>query len=87
MTTVGYGDKAPITTAGRMIAVMWMFIGIVLLSGITATITTALTVHRLGTRIQGPEDLPGAILFFASDDAAFITGQVLSVSGGLTMVG
>ncbi|SCK58437.1 2-hydroxycyclohexanecarboxyl-CoA dehydrogenase [Variovorax sp. HW608] len=38
-------------------------------------------------RIGQPEDLPGAILFFASDDAAFVTGQVLSVSGGLTMVG
>ena len=34
-----------------------------------------------------PDDLPGAILFFASDDAAYITGQVLSVSGGLTMAG
>ncbi|MEQ8814545.1 MAG: SDR family oxidoreductase [Thalassobaculum sp.] len=38
-------------------------------------------------RIGEPEDLPGAILFFASDDAAFVTGQVLSVSGGLTMAG
>jgi 2-hydroxycyclohexanecarboxyl-CoA dehydrogenase len=38
-------------------------------------------------RIGKPEDLPGAILFFASDDADFITGQVLSVSGGLTMHG
>ncbi len=38
-------------------------------------------------RIGEPEDLPGAILFFASDDAGFITGQVLSVSGGLTMAG
>ena len=38
-------------------------------------------------RIGEPEDLPGAILFFCSDDAAFITGQVLSVSGGLTMAG
>lgn len=38
-------------------------------------------------RIGAPEDLPGAICFFASDDAAFITGQVLSVSGGLTMAG
>lgn len=38
-------------------------------------------------RIGKPDDLPGAILFFASDDAAYITGQVLSVSGGLTMGG
>ena len=38
-------------------------------------------------RIGQPDDLPGAIVFFASDDAAFITGQVISVSGGLTMHG
>ncbi|RBP17249.1 2-hydroxycyclohexane-1-carbonyl-CoA dehydrogenase [Roseiarcus fermentans] len=38
-------------------------------------------------RIGQPDDLPGAILFFASDDAAYVTGQVLSVSGGLTMAG
>jgi 2-hydroxycyclohexanecarboxyl-CoA dehydrogenase len=43
----------------------------------------AIPIGRLGQ----PEDLPGAILFFASDDAAFITGQVISVSGGLTMHG
>lgn len=38
-------------------------------------------------RIGQPDDLPGAVLFFASNDAAFVTGQVLSVSGGLTMNG
>jgi 2-hydroxycyclohexanecarboxyl-CoA dehydrogenase len=38
-------------------------------------------------RIGKPDDLPGAILFFASEDAGFVTGQVLSVSGGLTMNG
>lgn len=38
-------------------------------------------------RIGKPEDLPGAICFLASEDAAFITGQVISVSGGLTMNG
>jgi 2-hydroxycyclohexanecarboxyl-CoA dehydrogenase len=43
----------------------------------------AVPVGRLGK----PEDIPGAVLFFASDDADFITGQVLSVSGGLTMHG
>ncbi len=38
-------------------------------------------------RLGQPEDVVGAICFLASDDAAFITGQVISVSGGLTMHG
>ena len=37
-------------------------------------------------RLGQPEDLPPAVIFFASDDAGFITGQTLSVSGGLTMM-
>lgn len=45
--------------------------------------TRAIPLGRIGQ----PDDLPGAVLFFASDDAAYITGQVLSVSGGLTMNG
>ena len=32
-----------------------------------------------------PEDMAGAVAFLLSDDAAYVTGQVLSVSGGLTM--
>jgi 2-hydroxycyclohexanecarboxyl-CoA dehydrogenase len=38
-------------------------------------------------RIGRPEDLPGIVAFLASDDAEYITGQVISVSGGLTMHG
>ena len=38
-------------------------------------------------RLGEPEEIAGAVAFFASDDAGFCTGQVLSVSGGLTMVG
>lgn len=38
-------------------------------------------------RLGRPDDLPGVIAFLSSDDAAFITGQVISVSGGLTMHG
>ncbi|MGP3562686.1 SDR family NAD(P)-dependent oxidoreductase [Geobacillus sp. BK01] len=37
-------------------------------------------------RLAQPEDIAGAVCFFASDDAAYITGQTLSVSGGLTMI-
>ncbi len=38
-------------------------------------------------RVGQPEDIPGLVAFLASDEAAFITGQVISVSGGLTMAG
>jgi 2-hydroxycyclohexanecarboxyl-CoA dehydrogenase len=38
-------------------------------------------------RIGEPNDYPGIIAFLLSDDAAFITGQTISVSGGLTMHG
>ena len=38
-------------------------------------------------RIGQPEDLPGIVAFLASSDANFITGQTISVSGGLTMHG
>jgi 2-hydroxycyclohexanecarboxyl-CoA dehydrogenase len=37
-------------------------------------------------RLGVPEDIAPAVVFLASDDAGFITGQTLSVSGGLTMV-
>ena len=44
---------------------------------------SAIPLGRLGQ----PDDLANAIAFFGSDDAGFITGQVISVSGGLTMHG
>lgn len=37
-------------------------------------------------RIAQPADIAGVVAFLASDDAAYMTGQTLSVSGGLTMV-
>jgi 2-hydroxycyclohexanecarboxyl-CoA dehydrogenase len=36
-------------------------------------------------RLGAPDDVAGAVAFMVSDDAGFITGQTLSVSGGLTM--
>ena len=43
----------------------------------------AIPMRRLGQ----PEDLAGAVAFLASSDADFVTGQTISVSGGLTMHG
>ncbi|ARR54642.1 short-chain dehydrogenase [Rhizorhabdus wittichii DC-6] len=38
-------------------------------------------------RVAEASDIAGAVAFFLGDDSAFVTGQTLSVSGGLTMVG
>jgi polar amino acid transport system substrate-binding protein len=58
MTTVGYGDKAPVTLAGRILGLIWMFVAIIIISSFTATITSSLTVSQLESDIKGPEDLP-----------------------------
>jgi 2-hydroxycyclohexanecarboxyl-CoA dehydrogenase len=50
-----------------------------------AKIIEAMTNAVPFRRLAKPEDLAGAVAFLASDEAAFITGQTLSVSGGLTM--
>lgn len=38
-------------------------------------------------RLATPEDIAGAILYFAGSTSDYVTGQILSVSGGLTMAG
>ncbi len=47
MSTVGYGDKRPKKIGGRVIAAIWMFIGIIWFAGLTATLSSALTVDRI----------------------------------------
>jgi polar amino acid transport system substrate-binding protein len=60
MTTVGYGDTAPRTLTGRVVAAAWMFASIVLISIFTGTVATLLTLERLGPRIGGFDDLSRA---------------------------
>ncbi len=50
---------------------------------VRAGLERAIPMRRLGQ----PQDVAGVILFLISDDASFITGQTISVSGGLTMSG
>jgi len=59
MTTVGYGDKAPATTGGRLVALVWMFASVICISAFTAAIASSLALGQLNASIQGPEDLPG----------------------------
>lgn len=57
MATVGYGDKTPISPYGRIIGIIWMFTAVIMISGLTASISSSLTVHKLKTKISSFEDL------------------------------
>ncbi len=57
MATVGYGDKVPVTGVGRLLAMVWMLASLVLLTTVTASITTSLTLGSLEAKVTGPEDL------------------------------
>ena len=57
MTTVGYGDKTPVTFRGRLIALVWMFMSLIIISTVTASLTTSFTVDALGTDIDSESAL------------------------------
>ena len=60
MTTVGYGDKAPVTPIGRALGVIWMFAGVITISGFTAAIAASFTTSSLNSKITTIADLPKA---------------------------
>jgi len=55
----GADNKGPVGVGGRIIAIVWMLLSIVLVSLLTASFTTTLTVNSLKGDINGPDDLPG----------------------------
>ena len=59
MTTVGYGDKAPRSVGGRIVALVWMFLALFLTSIFTGLVASTLTAGRLGGGVSGPGDLSG----------------------------
>jgi polar amino acid transport system substrate-binding protein len=50
MTTVGYGDKTPKTTLGRMVAILWMLSSLVLVSLLSTSLVSRLTAERVESR-------------------------------------
>ncbi|OYW31436.1 MAG: hypothetical protein B7Z47_01110 [Chthoniobacter sp. 12-60-6] len=55
----GADNKGPVGVGGRIVAVVWMLLSIVLVSLLTASFTTTLTINTLKGDINGPGDLPG----------------------------
>jgi polar amino acid transport system substrate-binding protein len=70
MSTVGYGDRTVSTRTGRLIAMAWMLVGLVLVAQFTAIITSTLTVDRIYSDIRGVQDLYGKDVVTVSDTTA-----------------
>ena len=60
MTTVGYGDKTPLTWPGRLVSLLWMFASIFVLAFFAAVLASAFTAVRLQPSFDGPADLAWA---------------------------
>ncbi|WP_158969204.1 transporter substrate-binding domain-containing protein [Chachezhania sediminis] len=58
MTTVGYGDKAPVTNAGRIVAMVWMFSALILTAVFTAQLAASLTAASMVNPVSAVTDLP-----------------------------
>jgi voltage-gated potassium channel len=61
VTTVGYGDNVPTSLAGRLVAVLVMFVGIGFLTVVTAAITSTFVAHQR-REDQTPSDVEAAIV-------------------------
>ena len=70
LVTVGYGDRTAKTVVGRLVAMSWMFLSLLLVAGFTANITSQLTLSQFQGLIQGPADLPGKRIATVSGSTA-----------------
>ena len=80
MTTVGYGDKAPRTVGGRLVAVLWMFASIGIIASFTGEMAASVTVRRLETNLlrnRALSDLRVGVL--AESSAAEYVTEMLNI--------
>lgn len=94
MTTVGYGDKTPVTLAGRLVAIVWMILTLGLVALATAHLSATLTAARLSGGLATSADLARVRVGALAEGPALqplhrIVGRVReypSVSAGLQAV-
>ncbi len=74
LTTIGYGDKAPVTLLGRAVAMLWMLLGLAVSAALTAAVVTLAGVQR---QVEMPEALAGRTvgLVEGSGTARFLAGE------------
>jgi ABC-type amino acid transport substrate-binding protein len=57
MTTVGYGDKTPLSATGRIITFFWMLVGVLLIALFTGTVASSITMEQIQHGIVHVDDL------------------------------
>ena len=79
MTTVGYGDKTPVTWAGRLVSLLWMFTSVFLMAFFAAVLASSFTAVHLHQPVNGPEDLAwaGVAMVAGTSGEAFLRHQGL----------
>ena len=80
VTTVGYGDKTPKGTIGRLFGLVWILAGYFVFAYFTASVSSTATVRKLHGTINGPEDLFGkrVATVHKSTAAEYLSEQGLS---------
>jgi hypothetical protein len=59
VTTVGYGDKVPVTGLGKSVTILWMFFGILCFGVFSGQVSDQISTSAAENAIKGPEDLGG----------------------------
>ncbi|MGJ3264334.1 MAG: substrate-binding periplasmic protein [Salinarimonas sp.] len=94
LTTIGYGDKAPVTLLGRSVAMLWMLVGLVVSAALTASLVTLAGLGDGTQRLVVPDDLrgrnvgaqPGTAVASILDAAGLRVQPFTSVEDGLDAV-
>ena len=87
LTTVGYGDRAPLSRSGRAIAGVWMVISLVAVSSITAGLASAFTLslaELAQSSIREKADLRGKGIAVVEGTTSLRWGRLYEINAFLT---